>query len=361
MSQVRRRTVLVGSAALVVGAVATAAAGFGGQGTARTGSDTNPPPSTAPVTRITLTQSQQVNGTLGYGTPVTVNAHGENIITWLPALGATVDRGQPLYRADNHAVPLFYGDLPLYRQLRSGDTGDDVKEIEQNLAALGYAGLTVDTKYTSATVTAVRKWQKTLGLTQTGVFDPAAVVIAPGTVRIASLIAHPTDQAAGPVLTYTATTRIVSVALDVTLQELVKPGLAATVTLPNGKTVAGTIATVGTVAIGGPEAATGASATNGGQNTPATIAVTVTLADQSALGTLDQAPVAVHIVSATAEHVLTVPVAALVALAEGGYGLEVVTGSTSRYVAVQTGMFADGRVQVAGNGIAEGTIVGVPS
>jgi len=180
-------------------------------------------------------------------------------------------------------------------------------------------------------------------------------------VRIASLIAHPTDQAAGPVLTYTATTRIVSVALDVTLQELVKPGLAATVTLPNGKTVAGTIATVGTVAIGGPEAATGASATNGGQNTPATIAVTVTLADQSALGTLDQAPVAVHIVSATAEHVLTVPVAALVALAEGGYGLEVVTGSTSRYVAVQTGMFADGRVQVAGNGIAEGTIVGVPS
>jgi len=59
--------------------------------------------------------------------------------------------------------------------------------------------------------------------------------------------------------------------------------------------------------------------------------------------------------------VLTVPVAALLALAEGGYGLEVVDGGRSSITAVETGLFADGRVEVSGSGIAAGTTVGVPS
>jgi hypothetical protein len=142
----------------------------------------------------------------------------------------------------------------------------------------------------------------------------------------------------------------VSVALDVALQHLVKAGLPAVVTLPDGKTVKGKLASVGTVATAGED-----------EEHPATIAVTVTITDQSKLGTLDQAPVTVSLISATAENVLTVPVAALVALAEGGYGVQVVTGSTSRYVAVRLGMFADGRVEITGDGITEGTLVGMPT
>jgi hypothetical protein len=68
----------------------------------------------------------------------------------------------------------------------------------------------------------------------------------------------------------------------------------------------------------------------------------------------------VALVSAHVDNVLTVPVAALVALAEGGYGVQVVDGSTTRYVAVRTGMFANGRVEIAGEGITAGTLVGVP-
>ena len=52
--------------------------------------------------------------------------------------------------------------------------------------------------------------------------------------------------------------------------------------------------------------------------------------------------------------------AALLALAEGGYGVEIVEGSTSRIVAVKTGMFAGGRVEISGEAIAEGMLVGVP-
>src|SRR3954452_23668852 len=225
-----RTTLVIGSAAVVAGAVTAAAIGFGGDDPTPASSSTDLPPATAPVIRTNLIQTQQVNGTLGYGTPVTVTGRGQGATTtWPPALGATVSRGQTVYNDDNLAMLLFYGSLPLYRQLRSGDAGEDVKEVEQNLAALGYTGFSVDTSYTSATATAVKKWQKSLGLTQTGVFDPAGVVIAPAAVRVASLIAHLGDPANAPMLAYSGTTRIVSIALDVALQNLVTPGLLATV------------------------------------------------------------------------------------------------------------------------------------
>jgi hypothetical protein len=196
----------------------------------------------------------------------------------------------------------------------------------------------------------VRRWQKSLGLPRTGVFDSASVVIAPAEVRVASLTAQLGNPASGSVLAYAGTTRKVTIALDVTLQTLVRPGLPATITLPDGRTLEGRLATVGTVATAGQE-----------PSDPATIEVTVSIADQSTLGRLDQAPVAVSVVSATAENVLTVPVSALVALAEGGYGVQVVEGSAGRYVGVRLGMFADGRVEVSGDGITEGAMVGVPS
>ena len=348
MNRRLRITLVIGAAGVAAALVAGAAVGLGG-GAAGTGRTAGPALATVPVTRATLTQTQQVNGTLGYGAPVTVNGRGSGVITWLPTPGAVIGRGQPVYKADNQPVPLFYGRLPLYRPLHTGDNGADVREAERNLAALGYTGLTVDTYYSAATAAAVWRWQSDLGLTPTGVLSPAEVVLARGRLRVASLTAHLGDQATGPVLAYTGTRRVVRVALDVALQPLARPGAAAAVTLPGGSMVSGTIATVGSVA-------TAATGTN-----PATIEVTVTVARQSALGRLDQATVTVKLVSARVRNVLTVPVAALVALAGGGYGVQVVTGSTSHYVRVLLGMFADGRVQVTGAGIAAGTRVGVPS
>lgn len=346
-----RATVLAGSAVLAAGAVAAAAVGLGGRGgpPARAGTAT-PRPATARVTRTTLTKSEQVNGTIGYGTPVPVTAPGQGTVTWLPTPGAVVRRGRPVYRVDDRPVPLFYGDLPFYRSLVVGDGGPDVTELERNLAALGYAGFTVDRDYTSATAAAVTDWQQDRSLTGTGVFDPASVVLAPGAVRIAALDVRPGDPAGGRVLDRTGTTRVVQVPLDVALQGLVKAGTAATVTLPNGRTVAGRVRSAGRVATAGSQ-----------PDDPATIAVTVAVADQSGLGTLDRAPVTVTLVSETARDVLTVPVVALVALAGGGTAVQVVTGSTSRYVTVRLGMFADGRVQVSAPGLTAGTRVVVPS
>jgi hypothetical protein len=342
----RGRTALVaGSAGLVAAAVAGAAIGLGGGRPPEASAGATVLP-TRPIERTTLTESQQVSGTISYGDPVVVTGRG-GVLTWLPALGGVIRRGKPVYRVDNRPVPLFLGSLPLYRSLSAGDTGADVRELERNLAALGYRGPTVDNRYTAATAAAVRRWQKAVKLTRTGVFDPATVVLAAEPIRVAAVTGHLGEAATGPVLSYTGTTRTVRVALDVALQSVARPGARATITLPDGRTVDGTVTAVGSVATAGEQ-----------PNDPATVDVTIAARGQAAFGRLDRAPVSVDLASATAPNVLAVPVVALVALAEGGYGVQLPTG---RYVAVRLGMFADGRVQISGAGLAEGTRVVVPS
>ncbi|GLY69902.1 peptidoglycan-binding domain-containing protein [Amycolatopsis taiwanensis] len=349
-----RRTALVTGTIAVAALVAAAAVvvnGLVGHAPPAPASEAGLPPATATVTRTTLIQTQDVNGTIGYGSQTPVASGGQGTITWLPGPGAVINRGQSVYKRDDLPVPLFIGGLPLYRELRAGLTGADVREVEENLAALGYTGITVDNTYTAATASAVSRWQNDLGLTETGVFDPSSVVIAPGAIRVAAVDAHLGDRAGGGrLLSYTGTTRTVQIALPVAQQTLVRPGIASTITLPDARTVQGTVATVGSVAVPGQQ-----------PGDPPTIDVTVTVADQATLGSLDQAPVDVKLVSASVADVFTVPVAALMVLPDGKYGVQVVTGSTSHVVPVDLGMFADGRVQISGAGIAEGTRVGVPS
>jgi membrane fusion protein, multidrug efflux system len=58
--------------------------------------------------------------------------------------------------------------------------------------------------------------------------------------------------------------------------------------------------------------------------------------------------------------VLAVPVTALLALASGGYAVEVPEGEGTRLVAVEVGLAADGWVGVSGDGLRTGTTVVVP-
>jgi hypothetical protein len=71
--------------------------------------------------------------------------------------------------------------------------------------------------------------------------------------------------------------------------------------------------------------------------------------------------VSVSITSAQARGVLAVPVSALVALAGGGYAVQVAGGSGLHLVAVQTGLFSQTLVQVSGTGLTVGMRVEVPS
>ena len=73
-----------------------------------------------------------------------------------------------------------------------------------------------------------------------------------------------------------------------------------------------------------------------------------------------QSPVDIEVISEKATDVLAVPVDALLALAEGGYAVQVErTDGTARFVAVDIGKFADGLVAVSGD-LSEGDRVLVP-
>ena len=302
-------------------------------------------PATAQITRTTLVETRTESGRLGYGDPVSVRASGTGTLTWIAAEGATVMRGEPLLKVDELPIVALYGAVPMYRALGNGMVGADVRQLQENLVELGYAEIAIDGIYAQSTTAAVLAWQADLGLVQTGMVEPGQVVFTPGPVRIAEHVAGVGDLLGSDrahILNYTDTTRIATVALNVVDQALAIKGGAVTVTLPDERTVAGVIAKVGTVV------------------TEEEFEVTVAIADQAALGTLQAAPVDVDFVNATRADVLTVPVAALLALAEGGYGVEIVEDNTTRIVAVKTGMFADGRVEVSGETIAEGMMVGVP-
>ncbi|MBG6093851.1 efflux RND transporter periplasmic adaptor subunit [Actinomadura viridis] len=351
----RTRT-LIGAAAIVAaGGVATAATlGLGG-GPGNGAVASNLPPNTAKVTKETLKDTQEADGELGYGPVRTAVSRLPGTITTLPGSGSTITRGRALYEVDDRPVTLMYGSKPAYRTMREGTEGADVEQLEKNLSALGYDGFTVDGEYTSGTAAAVAEWQDDRGLEETGTVELGRVAFAPGAVRVDGLEAEEGDPVSPgrKVFTYTGTDKAVTVELETSDQRLAKKGARVDITLPGDRTVQGRIDEVSTVIDPGGQ----------GEDPTTRIEVVVWLTDakaRKAAASLTQASVDVAFTAETRENVLTVPVTALLALQEGGFGVEVVKGGSTSYVAVETGLFAGGRVEVSGNGITEGTVVGVP-
>ncbi|WP_051831308.1 peptidoglycan-binding protein [Streptomyces violens] len=413
----RRGPVLVGAGILLVAGVSTVGAlglGGGGADAGQTGEGRSS--QAVPVTRGTLTDQTEIDGRLGHGPEVPFPVKAKGTVTWLPETDRTIRRGGTVLRVDDRPVVLLYGSLPMYRDLgmvepetapagadgtagadgpkntdgSAGGTKDtdgvtdidggtppqqqpappsqptplrgmDVKQFETNLQALGYSGFTVDDTYTTLTADAVKRWQKDLGLPQTGRVDAGDIVYASGPVRIAGTSVRVGAEAAGSPVSYTRTSRMVTVAAPAADTDWARRGSEVTVELPDGRSVPGKVASVGKDA----SAAEGEGNTEGAEGggdadtKAATVSVVITFDDQDALGRMESGPVTVRYVVEQRKSVLTVPVASLVALAEGGHGLELAEG-TSKFVPVKTGLFANGRVEVSGPEVHEGMKVRIP-
>jgi peptidoglycan hydrolase-like protein with peptidoglycan-binding domain len=308
----------------------------------------------ATVEKRTLSSRIQVNGTLGYLGSYQVINGAQGHWTSLPSVGQVVTLGQAIYTVDGSPVVLLYGSTPAYRDFRLGmGDGEDVKEFEQNLLALGYgnsSNLVASGHFDSFDVEAVKRWQKAMGLAQTGVLSLGQVVFLPGAIRITAVSATlgAMAQPGAPMATASSTTRRVVVNLSANQQSSVKVGDKVTITLPNHQTTDGIVSSVGTVAT--------SSSSGGGGGTP-TIEVNITPNDPDATGTLDAAPISVSIVTNSVADVLAVPVTALLAQADGAYAVEVVDAAGQhRFVPVTLGLFDDsgGLVQIEGAGLVAG-------
>jgi peptidoglycan hydrolase-like protein with peptidoglycan-binding domain len=356
----RRRGIAVAAGVVIAAAVVTAATlGLGGTGSDGATPRRTGPAATATITRQTLVESVTLLGEIGYGAAEPLASTAPGVVTWLPEIGRVVRRGEALLRADEQPVVLLYGTVPMYRALDAGTKGADVRQLEQNLDDLGYSGFTVDDSFSAATTVAVQRWQRDLGLTGTGAVEAHRVVFVRGPVRVAQHLARLGASATGDVVAVTGEVRVVTVSAGPGESTWATAGTEVTVGLPGDQTTPGKVASV---ALGGGDQSSGSS----GSDAAESVEITVSIPDQRRLDRLektvrlDSAPARVTYVVSRHTDVLTVPVTALLALAEGGYGLEVVTPDGPRVVAVEVGLFADGRVEVTGAGLADGLVVGVP-
>ena len=191
-----RRALALGLAAAVLGSAGLlVAARSEGTGTAGgDGAETVRSTSSARVLRQDLIARTEVDGTLGYSGSFTVAGQLQGTVTAVPAAGTVVERGQSLYSVDDRPVTLLYGDLPAWRQMGPGmSDGPDVKQLEENLVALGHAtggDLAVDEKFSAATSAAVKRWQKALGVEESGVVELGQAVFLPGASRVAQVTAE---------------------------------------------------------------------------------------------------------------------------------------------------------------------------
>ena len=160
----RRRTF-----ALVVGvAIVATAGGYAAasrvSSPAEEASRAKPPPQrpvTAPIERRTLTSQVITRGDAVYDDAVDVAVQTSGLETpaiatgQLPAIGDSVDEGNPVLEIAGRPVIALDGELPTYRTLGPGAVGPDVAQLEVALQRLKLDPGTVDDTYDEATADAV--------------------------------------------------------------------------------------------------------------------------------------------------------------------------------------------------------------
>jgi hypothetical protein len=313
---------------------------------------------TAKVTRRDLAITEDVDGDLAYADKRDLTAQRAGVVTSLAGEATTVKQGQTLYGIDLEPTVLLTGAIPAYRALSTDSSdGKDVRQLERALVALGYGdGLEVDKHFSSATADAVEQWEEDLHREDPdGTVELGDVVFAPGAVRVAGRTASVGSQVqtATSVLSITSTEKVAEVDLDVDKSDLVAPKDDVTVRLPNGKDTPGKVASVGT------DPQENAS----DPDADPTVLLTVNLTRPADAARFTSGSVTVTIEQSRDADALAVPVTALLALAEGGYAVQVVDAaqpSGYRLLGVKTGTIAEDYAGITGDGVREGLEVVVP-
>jgi|GEM_PF-1611172 len=234
--------------------------------------------------------------------------------------------------------------------------GTDILQLEKALLALQYdAGgkLEADGVFTLESIAAIIEFQNAGALEVDGIIDLGEVVFLPGAARVTDQLTTEGNVigAGSNVLDISFSPKVVRMDLPSDEQGLLVVGSEVVVELPDQSKVPASVISVSNTAeapINGPGLAT--------------FDVVIELTDsQLALG-LDEAPVEVIVVSDSVVDVMAVPVSALVALLEGGYAVELDTGSgTRRYVGVETGFFGeDGMIEIVSPELEPGDRVVIP-
>lgn len=311
---------------------------------------------TATVTRGQLSTEHEFKASVSFGEPWTVNTVASGTVTQHREVGEIVRRGDTLLRIDDKPVTLAHGSMPMYRELRrvrsgerdqNGDRlelqhGADVLQLQAFLLDGGFddgEGIDPGAEFGTKTEDAVEAWQESVGLPKTGRVDSSQIVFSPepvriaGTARVGSAFSGLAVNQAEP-----------EVLIDTSNRDrgALPLGAEVTVTLPDDSKLTGTVVEQ--------EQVVGA---DGSRIWRTTIHASGELPG-------DATSAEVTVIDVVADDVLIVPVGALLALAEGGFAVEIPTETGSRLVGVNVGEVIDGQAEISG-GITVGDQVVIPS
>jgi peptidoglycan hydrolase-like protein with peptidoglycan-binding domain len=267
--------------------------------------------------------------------------------------------GSVLYDRDDVAVVTLIGDEPITRKLSKGDSGKDVELLQQNLVSLGHDAVGVTGDFDEATKTAVEEMQFDAGQKVDGTVDRGDVAVIPDGYTITSRFDTTTETDGSIAVTandelfaFGRTDRVVTVDLQLDDQSKMSVGAKVRIAIDGVDDAAGTVRSVASVATDKVAGGTAADDST----------VTVTIALDTAVDIPQvETPVDVYVERILADNTLVVPVAALVALAEGGYAIEIANGTGTTLIPVTPGEYADNFVEISGDGVTEGVEVVVAS
>lgn len=343
----RRRWRLAGAGVILAAATVSLSglAGLGAENAPAAPDTTSTAIETATVSRGDLRTEDDFTGTVGYGDQWALALEPGGIVTAHPAAGTTVEFGEELVRIGEQPLILAEGEVPMYRELARTSPkmeGADVEQLQRFLLDQGFdddGRLEIDGVFGYSTESAVEDWQESLGVEETGRVDITQLVFSPVPLRIAA-DARVGSAFAG--LEVTEAAAIVTVDTDGQDRDLLRVGNPVSVELAEGSEMRGVVSEQERVLL---------------DDGSAVWRSTIELDDSPPT---DASNVVVHSTVTVEEDVMSVPVSALLALAEGGFAVEVVDGASTRLVAVEVGTVIGGLAEISGD-VAAGDEVVVPS
>jgi hypothetical protein len=357
------------------------------------------PLGTATVHRGDLIETQRYRGRLSYLSRGSVHLSGPGTVTSLPRVGQILTEGASVAGVDDQPIGVLFGASPLYRTLGLANTtgaqlalevsqanllaaqatlpqrpesggvassslagvarvaqaqvgvdeaqdrllgaqralqraqtpqrGPDVALVAGNMTALGYYRGFTDS-WNAALQDAVRQWQDHIGATPSGDINPADVLVVSGAARVTGVQGGLGDAPSAVTISLSSPSRRATFRLQNGVPAPLAPGRRVR------------------LSAGGDAAAGRVTRLNTSQRSAT---VQVAFDQSSRLARIGSTVVSMSVRSADRRNVLTVPTQALLALASGGYALQLPGG---RLLAVRTGIVQGGDIEVSGSGVHGG-------
>ena len=284
------------------------------------------------------------------------------------ALNTAIENREHLVEGYSASL-LMFGNTPAWRDMKEGiDPGEDIGQLKLNLIALGYGTIETlgkDLSFNSATTAAIRKLQSDMNIISSGEINLGEVIFTHGTSLVKSSSTLQTVgwkinggaelfsltpiekvetevESDGSVKIHRESLQVVEIQVDVGDRDLVDEGSEVEIELPDESLVRGIVREVGTLAVVPQEG-------------DPFLEVLIAVEGGTEYFEWTGATVTINVTKELASGVLASPVNGLLALLSGGYALEIVTPTGTTLIPVETGIYADGWVEVSGPGLQPGT------